>query len=101
MAITVHKEMPNVQLTKEEFKRRYWQRFYDPAFGTLTAEIDRLAEVAWDVYENYRKSPYTRPAGPASPIRTTNCRTNGASPAKKSERRNGGRKTRHRRRAFS
>jgi multimeric flavodoxin WrbA len=64
MAITVHKEMPNVRLTKEEFKRRYWQRFYDPAFGTLTAEINRLAEVAWDAYENSRKSPYTRPAGP-------------------------------------
>jgi multimeric flavodoxin WrbA len=64
MAITVHKEMPDVQLSKEEFKNRYWQRFYDPAFGKLTAEIDRLAEVAWDAYENSRKSPYTHPAGP-------------------------------------
>jgi hypothetical protein len=64
MAITVHKEMPDVALTKEEFKKRYWQRFYDPAFGALTAEIDRIAEVAWQAYDESRKSPYTHPAGP-------------------------------------
>jgi len=64
MAITIHKEMPDVQLTKEEFKKRYWQRFNDPAFGNLTAEIDRVAEVAWQAYDGYRKSPYTHPAGP-------------------------------------
>jgi multimeric flavodoxin WrbA len=64
MAITIHKEMPSVQLTKEEFKKRYWQRFYDPAFGKLTAEIDRIADVAWDAYDQNRKSPYTHSAGP-------------------------------------
>jgi multimeric flavodoxin WrbA len=64
MAITVHREMPDVSLTKEEFKKRYWQRFYDPAFGALTSEIDRLAEVAWQAYDEGRKSPYTTPAGP-------------------------------------
>jgi multimeric flavodoxin WrbA len=64
MAITIHKEMPDAQLSKEEFTKRYWQRFYDPAFAGLTAEIDRIAEVAWDAYENSRKSPYTHPAGP-------------------------------------
>jgi multimeric flavodoxin WrbA len=64
MAITIHKEMPGVQLTKEEFKKRYWQRFYDPAFGALTAEIDRIAEAAWQAYADYRKSPYTHAAGP-------------------------------------
>ena len=64
MAITVHKEMPDVSLTKEEFKKRYWQRFSDPAFGTLASEIDRLADVAWQAYDEGRKSPYTSPAGP-------------------------------------
>src|SRR3954470_9524186 len=63
MAISIRKEMPDVQLTKEEFKKRYWQRFYDPAFGNLTAEIDRIAEVAWHAYDENRKSPYTHPAG--------------------------------------
>jgi multimeric flavodoxin WrbA len=64
MAITVRKEMPDVTLTKEEFKKRYWQRFYDPAFAALTQEIDRIAEVAWQAYDGARKSPYAHPAGP-------------------------------------
>jgi multimeric flavodoxin WrbA len=64
MAITVRKEMPDVTLTKEEFKKRYWQRFYDPAFAAMTQEIDRIAEVAWQAYDGARKSPYAHPAGP-------------------------------------
>jgi multimeric flavodoxin WrbA len=30
----------------------------------MGSEIDRLADIAWDGYENSRKSPRTRPAGP-------------------------------------
>src|SRR5215813_9055085 len=59
----IRKEMPDVQLTREEFKRRYRQRFSDPAFDALAAEIDRLADVAWEAYDDSRKSPRTRPAG--------------------------------------
>jgi len=60
----IRKEMPDVQLTREEFKRRYRQRFGDPAFDALAAEIDRLADVAWEAYEDSRKAPRTRRAGP-------------------------------------
>jgi len=60
----IRKEMPDVQLTPDEFKRRYRQRFCDPAFDALAAEIDRLADVAWEAYDDSRKSPRTRPAGP-------------------------------------
>jgi multimeric flavodoxin WrbA len=56
--------MPGVQLDKQEFKRRYLARFYDPAFEPLKPEIDRIAEVAWKSYEDYNKSPRTRKAGP-------------------------------------
>src|SRR5262249_61530488 len=51
------------QLDKEEFKRRYRERFYDPAFDSMQIEIDRLAEIAWDGYTNSRKSPRTERAG--------------------------------------
>ena len=55
--------MPTPQLDKTEFKRRYRARFYDPAFAPMQAEIDRLAEIAWDAYENSRKAPRTQRAG--------------------------------------
>ena len=62
--VNIRKEMPDVQLTKEQFKQRFRQRFADPAFAPLQAEIDRLADVAWNGYDEYRKSPRTRRAGP-------------------------------------
>ncbi len=60
----IRKDMPDVQLDREEFKRRYRRRFSDPAFETLTQEIDRIADAAWDAYNEYRKAPHIRRAGP-------------------------------------
>jgi multimeric flavodoxin WrbA len=62
--VNIRKEMPDVQLTKEQFKERFRQRFADPAFAPLQAEIDRLADVAWGAYDDSRKAPRTRRAGP-------------------------------------
>jgi len=62
--IEIRKGMPSVQLDKQEFKRRYLARFYDPAFDALKPEIDKIAEVAWKSYDDYNKSPRTRKAGP-------------------------------------
>src|ERR1051326_5805339 len=62
--IEIRRSMPSVQLDKQEFKRRYLARFYDPAFDALKPEIDKIAEVAWKSYEDYNKSPRTRKAGP-------------------------------------
>jgi multimeric flavodoxin WrbA len=59
----IRKEMPSTELGEEEFKRRYRERFSDPAFDDLRPEIDQIAAAAWDAYKNYRKSPHTRPAG--------------------------------------
>jgi multimeric flavodoxin WrbA len=53
-----------VQLSREEFARRLGERFYDPAFDGVRAEIERVVAVAWDGYDVYRKSPRTRAAGP-------------------------------------
>ncbi len=62
--VNIRKEMPDVQLTKEQFKQRFRQRFADPAFAPMQAEIDRLADIAWGGYDDYRKAPRTRRAGP-------------------------------------
>ena len=61
--VRVVKEQPSVQLTRAEFEQRFRARFYDPAFETVEAELQRILEVAWQGYSEYRKSPRTRKAG--------------------------------------
>jgi multimeric flavodoxin WrbA len=39
-------------------------RFYDPAFDPETEARQRLLEIAWQGYDQYRKSPRTQKAGP-------------------------------------
>jgi multimeric flavodoxin WrbA len=60
---TVRRLEPFVPVAKDEFRRRFMQRFYDPAFDSVRDELDRVFEQAWDGYNHYRKSPRTRPAG--------------------------------------
>jgi multimeric flavodoxin WrbA len=63
-SVDVRKGMPPVQLSREEFEKRYRSRFADPAFGPLQRELDAIVEAAWDGYVNSRKAPNTRKAGP-------------------------------------
>ena len=63
MTPTVRKLTQYVPLTREEFRSRFFEKFYDPAFDELRAELDRICERAWDSYIKYRKSPRTQPAG--------------------------------------
>jgi multimeric flavodoxin WrbA len=58
------KGMPSPQLDEAEFKRRFRSQFVDPAFDGIKAELDRVAEAAWQGYANSRKSPRTAKAGP-------------------------------------
>ena len=97
--IKIRKEMPDVALTREQFAERMREHFYDPAFDPLAADVDRIVEVAWHAYDDGRKAPRTQKAGPATPIRTTTCRSNGSRPAAASRRPNAGRRIRRRRRA--
>lgn len=53
----------DVTLRKEEFARRFRERFYDPAFDSQADQVDALLETAWQTYHEYHKSPRTRPAG--------------------------------------
>lgn len=61
--VDVRKGMPPVTLDEQEFKRRFLSRFYDPAFEPLTVELEKIANAAWDAYNDSRKSPRTIKAG--------------------------------------
>jgi hypothetical protein len=60
---TVRKMTQYVPLTRDEFRKRFFERFYDPAFDDVQAELEKVCERAWDGYIKYRKSPRTQPAG--------------------------------------
>jgi multimeric flavodoxin WrbA len=66
MTILIHvrKGQAPPPLTREAFHERFAARFLDPAFAAEQAAIDRLEQIAWDAYQDGRKSPRTRPAGP-------------------------------------
>jgi multimeric flavodoxin WrbA len=63
-AADVRKGQGDVKLSREEFARRLGERFYDPAFDPIRADIDRIIETAWVAYDEYHKSPRKRKAGP-------------------------------------
>jgi multimeric flavodoxin WrbA len=60
---TIRTGMPSVELSKDEFAKRFRERFYDPSFASVSTEIERIIEVAWKNYTDYHKSPRTRLAG--------------------------------------
>jgi multimeric flavodoxin WrbA len=62
-SFTVRKEMPGVKLSEQEFKDRYRKHFFDPAFGSLHRDMERIVEIAWQAYSDSRKAPQTRRAG--------------------------------------
>ena len=57
------KGMPSPRLDEAEFKRRYREHFFDPAFAVAAAEIKTIADIAWRAYRDSRKGPLTRKAG--------------------------------------
>ena len=59
----VRKGQGDVKLSRAEFERRLRERFYDPAFDARSHQIEAIVEVAWQSYDQYRKSPRTRKAG--------------------------------------
>jgi multimeric flavodoxin WrbA len=50
-------------LPKAQFRERFMQRFYDPAFDDGREVLDKICDRAWDGYHVYRKSPRKKPAG--------------------------------------
>jgi multimeric flavodoxin WrbA len=62
--VEVRKGQGDVKLTREEFERRLRERFYDPEFQNVESQIADIVKVAWKAYDEYRKSPRQRKAGP-------------------------------------
>jgi hypothetical protein len=54
---------PDPRLSETEFHARFLSQFSDPAFDALRCELDRVAAVAWEAYNQGRKAPRTRKAG--------------------------------------
>ena len=61
--LSPRKGMPSPQLSEREFRQRFLDQFQDPAFAALAVELDKIADAAWEAYDNSRKSPRTRKAG--------------------------------------
>ena len=59
----VRKQSKFVPLTRDQFRERFFARFYDPAFESVAAELERVFEQAWDGYIKSRKSPRKTAAG--------------------------------------
>ena len=60
----IRKGMPPVELSREEFERRFKSSFVDPAFDPLEKELQAITNAAWDAYADSRKAPHSRKAGP-------------------------------------
>ncbi len=51
------------KLARDVFSVRFRERFHDPAFQAEEPAIARLEQIAWDAYQDSRKSPINRRAG--------------------------------------
>lgn len=63
MVPRVRKGQGSTRISKDIFARRMRERFYDPAFERAAGETEALIDIAWDAYDEYRKSPRKRKAG--------------------------------------
>lgn len=59
----VRKSNEDWKLSREEFKKRFEERFKDPYFDQHRKEISVLEEIAWKAYLEGRKAPRTQKAG--------------------------------------
>jgi multimeric flavodoxin WrbA len=60
----VRKGQAPATLTREQFHDRFMQSYADPAFKAEAASLLRLETIAWGAYDEGRKAPVTRKAGP-------------------------------------
>src|SRR4029077_7850128 len=60
----VRKGMPSRGLDRPTFEKRFKSAFVDPVFSPLQRELQAITDAAWDAYDDSRKAPITRKAGP-------------------------------------
>ena len=51
-------------LSREAFHERFMMSYQDPAFAAESETLLRIEAIAWDAYQEGRKAPATRKAGP-------------------------------------
>jgi multimeric flavodoxin WrbA len=49
---------------RDEFRIEFRRSFYDPKFEAVAEELARVEQIAWENYQQGRKSPVTEKAGP-------------------------------------
>ena len=54
----------NFTLDRATFRERFYQKFNDPMYDDVAAELEKVFEVTWQNYMGYRKSPRVQKAGP-------------------------------------
>ena len=73
--IEIRKGQALPALSRQAFGERYRAGFVDPAFAAESAAIARLEDIAWQAYDQGRKAPLTRLAGPGyAEIGRASCR---------------------------
>ncbi|QOL49657.1 flavodoxin family protein [Massilia litorea] len=60
---TVRKGQAPARLERDEFRRKFFDGFFDPAYETVAHELAKVEEVAWQAYQDKRKAPRTLKAG--------------------------------------
>src|SRR3569832_585677 len=60
----VRKGQAPAKLTRSQFHERFMNDFLDPAYQAEAPGLARIEEIAWKAYEDGRKAPLTRKAGP-------------------------------------
>lgn len=60
----IRKGQAPAKFTRSEFHHRFMESFKDPAFKAESEALSRVEEVAWEAYDEGRKAPETRKAGP-------------------------------------
>ncbi len=50
-------------ISRDQFRRRFYERFQDPNFDSVKESLAAVENVAWENYSNHRKAPRTAAAG--------------------------------------
>jgi multimeric flavodoxin WrbA len=60
----VRKGQAPAVLSRDVFHERFMESFMDPAFQAEEEALSRVEQIAWEAYQEGRKAPRTRKAGP-------------------------------------
>lgn len=62
--VDVRKGQAPDPMSREDFAQRFRRAFDDPAFDAAAPALAQIEQISWEAYQEGRKAPRTRPAGP-------------------------------------